>query len=406
MLSILYPEIMNLVNRLPVGLLPVTVKADSVPKLIVKASKELILTAKLRRGFSIHLIPYEIPGVKSIGFLAAFYDDPVHPYTTGGALIKELSGRDFAKLFLSRQVDVHFFDELGREMLAYRAEFKSTKKHRDMLRSAVIPSAAGLNQSAVISALTDWFRLSTEQDDKDAIKVIFKEALIPEDIVHVDMRNDTHRYQGAPLVSTIPLERPEPGEFQEKEIIALLQRVFRPEQIYLAPKRTYDREEVADVLVVTDKYVVVIQAKDSPNIERIVNNGIERKRKTSFKALVAAAGQVKGAIAYIRRPPSFAFLMGADEVKVDLAGKELYSLVVIKELFDVDYGGYSPAVLDVFAKTGIACIPLSYGELHQYTSHIHNEDEFFNAFMKVFEHGLEKGKFPRQIVLPAGSVVS
>lgn len=406
MLSILHPEILSYVKQLPIGLMPVEIKADSIPKLIIKSSKELILTAKLRKGFSVYLIPYEIPGVKSVAFLAAFFDDPVHPLTTGGALIKELAGRELSKLFLSHQVDVHFFNELGWEMLAYRAEFKSTKRHRELLRSAVLPSVKGLDQSAILTEMTNWFSATLAKDDHDAIRVVFKEKLMPDDVFHIDMSDDNHRYHGAPLVSSTSLEREEPGSFQEKEIIALLHRVFPAEEIYLAPLRTYDREEMVDILVVTDKIVLLIQAKDSPNVEKIVNNKISRKVSASHKALRAAVGQIKGAITYMRRSSDFVVLVNGSEVKLDLNGKNIYGLAIIKELFSNEYDDYTPPMLELYAKTGIPCIPLSYGEVHQYTSYIDNEKSFFEAFMKVFNHGLESGIFPRLRVLPPGSIVN
>lgn len=406
MLSILHPGILNYVKKLPIGLMPVEIKADSIPKLIIKSSKELILTAKLRKEFLIYLIPYEIPGIKSVAFLAAFFDDPVHPLTTGGALIKELAGRELSKLFLSPQVDVHFFNELGWEMLAYRAEFRSTKLHRDLLRSAVLPSVKGLNQSAILTEMTNWFSATLAKDDHDAIRVVFKEKLMPEDVFHIDMSDDNHKYHGAPLVSATSLEREEPGSFQEKEIIALLHRVFPAEEIYLAPLRTYDKEEMVDILVVTEKTVLLIQAKDSPNIEKIVNNKISRKLSASRKALRAAIGQIKGAITYMRRSSDFTVLVNGIDVKLDLTGKNIYGLAVIKELFSNEYHDYTPPMLELYAKTGIPCIPLSYGEVHQYTSYIDNEKSFFEAFMKVFNHGLQSGVFPRLRVLPPGSIIN
>ncbi|TKJ63967.1 hypothetical protein PspCFBP13506_05415 [Pseudomonas sp. CFBP13506] len=406
MISIMYPEIRAYVKQLPIGLMPIDIKADIIPKLIVKSSKELILTAKLRKEFLIYLVPYEIPGVKSVGFLAAFFDDAVHPLVTGGALIKELAGRELSKLFLSPKVDVHFFNELGWEMLAYRAEFKSTKRHRDLLRSAVLPSVKGLNQSAILTQMDSWFSATLAADDQQAIRVVFKERLMPDDVVHIDMNDENHRYHGAPLVSSSPLEREEPGAFQEREIISILHRVFSPDQIYLAPLRTYDKEEMVDVLVVTKKSVLLIQAKDGPNIERIVNNTISRKVSTSHKALKAAAGQIKGAIAYMRRAAEFVILVKGKEVKLDLSGKSVYGMAVIKELFNHEYEGYTPPLLELYAKTGVPCIPLSYGELHQHTSYIDDEDELFKAFMTIFNHGLETGVFSRLRVLPPGSIIN
>lgn len=406
MLSIMYPNVMRKVNELTVGLLPVSIKADSIPKLIVKVSKEAILTAKLRQGFLIHLVPYEIPSVKSIGFLATFFDDSQHPYYSGGGLIKELMGRELAKLFISPLVDVHFFNEFGHEMLAYRAEFKSTKKHRDMLLRAVFPSVYGLNQSALLTQIDKWWTLSGPSNDAEAIVVKFIEPLMSEDIVYVDMRPGVHDYHGASGYTMAPLEREEPGAFQEQEIISLLQRTFSSDEIYLAPKRTYDKEEIVDILVVSEKSIILIQAKDSPNIERIINNSLERKRSATNKALAKAVRQVSGAINYMRRADEFIALVNGREVGFDVSGKDVYGLVVVKELFDDDYDIYTPPMIELFEQTGIKCIPLAFSELHQYTTHLTDESEFFRAFLTVFDNGLEHGKFPRLRVLPAGSIVN
>lgn len=280
------------------------------------------------------------------------------------------------------------------------------KRHRDLLRSAVLPSVKGLNQSAILTEITNWFATTLVEDDHEAIRVVFKEKLMPDNVIHIDTNDDNHRYHGAPPVSSTPLERQEPGSFQEKEIIALLHRVFAAEEIYLAPLRTYDKEEMVDILVVTEKSVLLIQAKDSPNIEKIVNNTISRKVSASHKALKAAVGQIKGAITYMRRFSDFVVLVNGQEVKLDLSGKTIYGLAVIKELFNNEYDAYTPPMLELYSKTKIPCIPLSYGELHQYTSYIDNESSFFEAFMKVFNHGLESGMFPRLRVLPPGSIVN
>lgn len=406
MLSIMHPSVMRKVHELSIGLLPVIIKADSIPKLIVKVSKEAILTAKVRKGFLIYLIPYEVLGVKSVGFLAAFFDDQHHPYTASGALIKELSGRELSKLFVAPVVDVHFFDELGREMLAYRADFKSTKKHRDMLRGAVIPSIHGLNQGAVLDQINDWYKLSSLEDDASAIKVTFVEPIMPEDIVYFDLRHDVNSYHGSPGFSEAPLEREIPGPPQEKEIIALLQRTFDSNEIYLAPKRTDDKREVVDILVVTDQSVILIQAKDNQNLESILNKTIEKKRMATNKALKKGLVQIGGGITYLKKSSLLVFLMGGEEVEIDLTGKRIYSIVIVKELFIDDYDVYTPPMLELYEKSGVPCIPLSYSELHQYTRFIQGDQPFFEAFIKVFNHGLETGMFPRLRVLPPGSIVN
>lgn len=406
MLSITHPVVMQDVHDLPGGLFPAVFKNDPLPRLIVKASKELILSAKVRKGFSIHLIPYDVENVKSVGFLGTFYDDRQHPLVVGGALIKELLGNEFAKVFLSSEVNVHFFDELSREVLGYRAKFRSSLLHRELLENAEIPSIIGLNQSAILNSLSDWFSRSGKKEDDEAIKVELIEPLFPEEFIFADLRDENHAYHGSPPATHFTLEREEPGTFQEQEIISLLQRTFLPEEIYYSPKRFYDREEVADIMVVTKENVFIVQAKDSPNLEKTINTAIDRKRSTSIKALKKGAAQVKGAVTYLRRKKPAVFLMGDNEVEVDLEGKGLYGLVVMKELFGDTYDEYSSVLLDLYRQNQVPTITLSYTELHQYTRFLHGDEAFLEAFMKVFNWGLKTGSFPRLRVMAPGSVVN
>ena len=406
MLSITHPSVMSYIHELPVGLLPMIFSGDPLPRLVVKASKELILSAKVRKNFLIHLIPYDVSGVKSVGFMAAFFDDQQHPLVIAGALAKELLGYELCKIFLSEEVNVHFFDELGRETLGYKARFKSTNAHRGLLEMSQIPSAEGLNQSAILNYFSDWFKLSGKREDEQAIKVELIEPLFPESFIFSDMRDENHLYHGSPNMSHFTLERAEPGNYQEQEIIALLQRTFAPEEIYFSPKRYYDREEVSDILVITNENIFIVQAKDSPNLEKTINLPMDRKKATALKALKKAAAQVKGAVNYLRRRKPAIFFIGDKEVEVDLEGKNLYGLVIMKELFDDSYDEYTPILIDVYEKTQVPTIPLSYSELHQYTRFLAGDETFIEALMKVFNWGHKTGMFPRLRVMAPGSVIN
>ncbi|WP_146051585.1 hypothetical protein [Pseudomonas hunanensis] len=406
MISITHPAVMTYVHQLPIGLLPIIFKGDPVPRLIVKASKELILSAKVRKEFVVHIIPYEVAGVKSVGFLAAFPDDHEHPLILAGAFIEELMGHEMAFVLMSSEVNVHFFDELGREVLGYKARFRSSDTHRKIFKESKIPSIVGLNQSAILEYLSDWFRVSGARQDVEAIKVELLEALFPEEFVFADMRDESHQYHGSPNVSHYTLEREEPGAFQEKEIISLLERTFQSNCIYLSPKRVYDREEVADILVVTEKNIIIVQAKDSPNLERTINLPISRKRATAIKALRKAAAQVRGAANYLRRKNPAVILINDTENKISLEGKGMYGLVVMKELFDDDYNEYTPVMLNLYEQVQVPTIPLAYSELHQYTRFLHGDEAFLEALMKVFDWGSKTGTFPRLRVMAPGSVVN
>lgn len=400
MLSLLVPEVVPLVRELPHGLLPLWLKGDPVPKLVVKAPKETILTARMNRGFDIYLVPYRVDTISSVGFIAAFFDDHDEPLVAGGALMADLHGEDFRRLLLSNQVEIHFFDELSREMLGYRSKLTISNRYRQVLASAEFPNVADLNQGAALDVIRHWFSARRPIDDAEAIHVDFETSLFPDDILYLDTRTESMGYQGSKKLLHSELERSEPGEFQERDILSLLQRTFAPEQIYWAPKRIHDQEEIVDILIATSRSIVLVQAKDSPNIERIMRAPIARKRAATNGALRKGIRQIRGALGYLKRASPMRALLNGKEIDIDWDGKQLYALVVVKELFDDDFDVYTPELLDVRRTTGVPCITLAYNELHQYTTHLRGEDAFCAAFMRVFNHGVETGMFPRLRVHP------
>jgi hypothetical protein len=280
-------------------------------------------------------------------------------------------------------------------MLGFRARLTISDEYKDWVQRAVFPSMHGLMQSSILNLLTDWFSRSGPEDDAGALTVQFEESLFPDEYVYFDMRAENNSYQGSKGFSHTFLERPEPGEFQERDIINLLQRTFPAECIYSSPLRTYDKEEVVDVMVVTDSSVLLIQAKDSPNIEKILSNTLARKRATTNGALKKAIGQASGAMGYLKKGSPMVVVMDGNEVLIEYKGKNIYSLIIVKELFDDDYDVYTPPMLDLAYKTGAPCIALSYSELHEYTTHLVGDAAFFEAYMKVFAYGVDNGVFPR-----------
>lgn len=395
MFTIRYPSLMWMVRELAGGMFPIWLKDDPIPKMVIKASKETILTAKMNRGFAIYLVPYSLGGADSYGFVVAFFDDEIHPITLIGAIIQEFSGEGVRQLLLSESVEVYFFDELNREMLGYRSKLAVSDAYKTALVNAEFPSLEGLDQSKILNLIADRFSNSGPAEDTGAIAVTFEDSLFPENYVFLDLREENHSYKGTPGYSHTFLERPEPGEFQERDVINLLQRTFPPSSIYLAPLRVHDKEEVVDVMVVTEESVLLIQAKDSPNIERVLSNSLARKKATTHGALKKAISQARGAIGYMRRKSPMSVIMDGVEVEINYEGKQVYSLLIIKELFLDEYAAYTSPMLKLSKDTGVPCIALSYSELHQYTTHLIGDQAFFEAFMRVFNYGVEHGEFPR-----------
>jgi hypothetical protein len=68
---------------------------------------------------------------------------------------------------------------------------------------------------------------------------------------------------------------------------------------------------------------------------------------------------------------------------------------VVSELFEKQIEDYSNMILEMVHNTLVACIPISYYDLHIFTNHLKDEDQLTNAHDIVFFHALKHGIFPR-----------
>jgi hypothetical protein len=79
MLTSFFSEFIPLVSGVPVGLISFWVDKDTNPILVVKASKEFILTAKVHQNFKIYVVPIILKNICTIGLISAFFDDIDEP---------------------------------------------------------------------------------------------------------------------------------------------------------------------------------------------------------------------------------------------------------------------------------------------------------------------------------------
>ncbi|WP_176058975.1 hypothetical protein [Paraburkholderia sp. BCC1876] len=287
------------------------------------------------------------------------------------------------------------FDDQNRELLGYRARVDVPLMAKIRLEHVKYPELDHESFVAAHEQANLWFGLRGAQEDTEAIHIQFVEPSFPEELVVSDLRPDLYQFHGGRGYGFTSLERSEPGAYQELDIIVLLQRVFRPDQIYHAPKRHYDKEEIADVLVITDDLCLVVQAKDSPNTEQTLNRSLERKKSVSVHQVKEALKQVSGAVGYLRKTRPLRMILGDREFSTDLSNRNVLSLVVVRELFIDKYAEYSKALFETFQQTELPCIALDYGELHQYTTYCRDQGMFLGAYFQVFDTARELGEFPR-----------
>ncbi len=399
MLTILYPQVVPIVEELSVGLWPISFQDESRPNLIIKTTKEMLLAAKVNRGFKIYVIPLILADESTVGLMSAFFDDEDEPLVIFTPLFKEENIDRLIGTLLQSSIDIHFFDEHDRELLGYTCKMEIPSIAKERLASSSLISLSLSLARLAHDQLQSSFGTRSHDDDLNAISVSFTESLIPEDLTILDARLDNNSFQGSAPFSFSHLEREEPGAFQERDIARLLGRLFAPTQIYVNPHRITDNEEIADLLLITDSEIIILQAKDSPNTEAVLRNTIQRKKLTARKALTKAINQTKGAVRYLRSMSPLKITVSGECVEIDITNHRLRALIVLKELFSGEYSIYSPPILDLSRETGVPCIALDYGELQMYTQ-LRSQAHFLEAFDFVYSHGSKTGEFPKLRIWP------
>jgi len=395
MLTITHPELTAKAIAFPAGLRALRVDGAQRAILLVKGTKEMLLTARVNRGFKLYVVPSTIDGSSTVGLITAFFDDGDEPLVLRTPMFSEFETRFLRSTLLLRELDVHLFDELGREFLGYRATVSMPLETRLRLELANLLPLSYSVARAMDDHMQHWFGLRTPTEDDNAISVEFVEPLFSEDIYLCDTRPANHTYHGSPEHSQTSLVRGEPGAYQERDIAALLCRVFRPDQIFLAPLRVTDKEEIADVMVITDSHLLLIQAKDSPNTEGTLRQTMSRKHAHASHKLRAALGQVKGAVKYVRSQSALSFLINDGKHELEVDHLDIATLVILKELFNDSFVEYTEQILALVHDINVPCIVLDYGELSMYTAHLPNEESFFEAYYRVINTGIDGGQLPR-----------
>lgn len=397
MLTILHPEILPRIAALPAGLSPLTVDGEKRIILVIKGPKEAILAAKMNQGFRFYLAPIDVNGIRTSSLITAFFDDDQSPMH----ILTPLFGDDdltsvLFRLLASETFDVHFFDESNRELLGYRATNKGSNTLRPHLADILFwPFDFELLREYHDKAIT-WFVNRTPLDDEQAFEIRFGEALVPEDIFIQDLTPKATAFHGATGPGHTVLERDgEPGKFQERDIVDLLQRVFTVDQIYLNPHKADDGLELVDILVVSPTNVVFVQAKDSPNTERSLRRSISRKMKTVEEHVTKAARQLRGTLSYVNSNNPLKLIVNGEPHEISLEGRARWGLIVVKETFGAEYSAYSPPVLELARDSGVPCLLLDYHELHNFTHHRHTERDLLESFKETFEFAVKHNQFPR-----------
>lgn len=391
MLTLHHPAIFRSVLGYPVGLFPARQEETGKLLLIAKIPKEYILAARMKGGFSFYLAPLPSTLGLTVALATAFFDDHDEPLVVKTPLFDEPLGKDLLELLTYGEFEIYFFDEHSREWMGYQ-----TSVH-DKGSLIVTGEEFGLFPyhpkivSSIHESLETWFGFRTPEDDARAISVIFKKELYPSDVVVIDARDDKHDYYGSGGFSYSSLERKSPGYHQERDIAAGLKRAFRGDQLALNPMRRDNGKEFVDVLAVSTTYLLLVQAKDSPNTEASLSRTIDRKRRTSHSQIEKGVRQAKGAAAYVRRHPKLQLFIEKEHFDIDVAGKKVVSLVVVQEMF-TDEGDAFVGRYREMEGLGDVFVLLDYAGFNAFCHEFPHEQKFLHALedygAKILEGGV------------------
>lgn len=402
MLTVLHPSILHSVLEYPGGLLPVRLEENGRLLLIVKVSKECILTAQMKGGFSFYLAPLPTTSGLTVALVTAFFDDGDEPLIIRTPLFDEPLGADLLELLTYDEFEVYFFDEHGREWMSHRTSVHDKGSLIATGKKFGLLTYHPQTLDSVYENLEVWFGSRTSEDDANAIKVVFEEELSPPNIALIDARLDEHDYHGSGGISHFSLERENPGYFQERDIVAGLKRVFHGEQIALNPMRRDNSKEFVDVLVMNHTHLLLVQAKDSPNTSSSLSRTIDRKRRTSHSQIEKAVKQAKGAAAYAHRHNNLELRVDKEHLDINMVNKKVVSLVVVQEMF-TDEGDSFVSRYREMKEFGDLFVMLDYNAFNAFCHEFTDEYQLLNVFADYSEKVLAGGIWidPRTYVLDA-----
>lgn len=395
MLTIKHPAVVRELVQFPGGLLPVQIQGGQTNVLVLKCQKEMILAAKVHRELKFYLVPLDADGVSTYGLVTAIFDDPDEPLVIRTPLLDDEFGNRIFDLLCTQSFDIHFFDEHNREFLGYRVNNSTACKFRSSRENKCLGPRTYMPSTKIDDQMFDFVSNRSPEDDDNALIVKLVEELFPSDFLIWDSRPEDNAYMGRKHPMFTALERENPGEFAELDIVKFLHRVFKSDQIFLNPLRSDNGKEFVDIMVVTPSNLLLIQAKDSPNTEETLRRPIERKMSTIDRHLSKATSQLRGSISYVESNDPFKIKCGNTTHAISAGKLQMTSFVLVKELFPTEYESYSQFAFKVLEDTGVPCFIQDYPQFHDLTYHRRTEQSFFRTLDYILRFAIEHDQFPR-----------
>lgn len=399
MLSIEHPSLLYILRHFKYGLMPVFYGPVSTGALVLKLPKEAILAAQLNNEVKVYLLSDGQGPASHLGVVTAFLEDEDEPLMIGTPLFSDDNFLPEIVSVLSQpKFDIYFFDEHDREWLGAQAINLDVDRCRRELATATFAPFDIATYGDLTNRLNHRFAVRDGDDDRSAFTLTLGERLYADDFVILDTRPEANQFREAQSRPAIAqLVRDNPGPPQERDIAVLLSRAFPAESIYLNPFRADTATELTDVLVVTDRVMLFVEAKDSPNTAAALGRSIRRKRQTIQKQIEKAVNQLLGGLSNAQDHEGVTVQTKDGPTTVPLDGRQLLGLVVIREMFDHDQFANSKPVLDLADQLQLPVMLIDYAGLHMVSLNLRTPERFIDALHNLFNTALEHGRFPKSV---------
>lgn len=397
MLTLSNPEVLLQIQQFPGGIFPFYDIEKEKHLLVIKCSKETILTAKLNNQFKVYPMFDPDDEACCLGLISTFFDYEDDPLTITTPLFSQDDLLfELAALFNKEEFDAFFFDETNRELLGVSIFNADTIKFVELFSKSKFLERGQQEVPSIWAKMHHRFKVRTSADDDAALTVNLGMRLYPDNLNYLDVTTDFIVEKVADGLISTKLERQEPGRMQEYEIAVLLNRIFEATEIYLNPYRSDTDRELTDVLVVTGDYMIFVQAKDSPNTEASLRRKTSRKRSTILSHVEKATAQMEGAVKYAKNHSGVTIRGANGPIKLELGDRQIIGIVVVKELFEYDYKECSLPILKLIHELEIPIALYDYGDLNTLTHYLMTSDNFvFNGIYKIVDKAIELKQFPK-----------
>jgi len=111
-----------------------------------------------------------------------------------------------------------------------------------------------------------------------------------------------------------------------------------------------------------------------------------------------ATKQLRGAMRYALKTGAVSIRTADGPVTLPVGDRAMVGIVVVREMFDDDYGACSKPVLEFARALERPAVLLDYPGLHTLAQRLVAPEQFINGLGRMFEMALAKDEFPKPVL--------